>query len=80
MIHCQVKKWNPCILENSQIKINLIRLPEMLWTEPLHFNDFIIAGFVVERICSLGEIIHDVARIKNWDPGTVVPRNGQGIF
>lgn len=47
---------------------------------PLHLEDLVVAGSVVERVGPLGEVVHDVVVAQVWDPGRVVPGDGQEVL
>lgn len=62
---------------NNNLKLgnkkSLPHSPELINTKPLHLNDFIVAGPVIEWIASLREIVHNICWIQHWNPRTVVP-------
>ena len=46
----------------------------------LHAHYLVVAGAVVERVGALREVVHDVVAVQRWDPGAVVPREGQKLL
>lgn len=75
-------------IEKVRVKTNYIRfnlhefkkkklcdefILELLEALPLHFNNFIVACSIVERIRFLHEIVHDIAWVEYGYPCCVVP-------
>lgn len=46
---------------------------QLIHAKPLHFNCFIITTSVIEWITTFRKIVEYVARIKHWNPITIVP-------
>jgi hypothetical protein len=64
-----VKKPNPIFT-----KMNTLHVDQLIGVGPLHFENLVVAGSIVEGVRPLGEVVHDVVRTQQWNPGRIVPR------
>ena len=52
-------------------------LLQLIYTEPLHFDDFIVTLALIEWVASFTEVVQNITWVQHWYPCTVMPRNAQ---
>jgi hypothetical protein len=62
------------------LEIHTLHICELFRARPLHFEDLVVASTIVERVRPLGEVVHDIVRTQDRDPGRIVPRNRQQML
>ena len=63
------------VYSNTDLSIDQVSIciPYLVWTKPLHFNLFIEALVVIERVTSFRKIVHDILRAEVRNPGAIMP-------
>lgn len=67
-----------CFLSDTVKQIQT--LLKLIWIQALHFNYFIVATSIVERVTSFRKIVQYVTLVEYGNPRTVVPLDTESIF
>lgn len=55
-------------------------LLQVVQGESLHFDNFVVACSIIERITTLWEVIQHTSTIQYWNPWTINPGNTQKVI